>query len=407
MLLSPTARSRALQEQVEGFMAERVIPSEQAHAEQLHRLGDPFAQTDVMASLKAEARAAGLWNLFMQDERFGPGLTNLEYAPLAELMGRSLIGAEVFNCNAPDTGNMEVLAAFGTPDHQRRWLQHLLAGEIRSCFSMTEPDVASSDATNVRATIERDGDHYVINGRKWWTTNGPRPQAAISILLGVTDPNAARHRRHSAILVPLDSPGVSVVRTLSVFGYDQGEGHAEMVFEDVRVPADHLLADEGDGFRIAQARLGPGRIHHCMRLLGQAERALELLCQRAREREAFGRRLMDHATVRDTVAECRIAIDQARLLTMQTAWLIDEVGAKAARKEIAMIKVAGPRVAQQVIDHAIQLFGAEGLSQDTPLAHHYAHARTLRIVDGPDAVHLRSIGRLELREQLDDDVPAL
>jgi acyl-CoA dehydrogenase len=400
MHFHPTPRSADLQERVGSFMRDSVIPAEAVYEQQLRASGDPHGQPAVMEELKAEARRQGLWNLFMPDERWGPGLTNLEYAPIAELMGRSLIGPEAFNCNAPDTGNMEVLARFASEEQQQRWLAPLLAGEIRSCFSMTEPAVASSDATNIAASIVRDGDEYVIDGRKWWTTNGPRKRTAISLFMGVTDPDAPPHRRQSIVLVPMDTPGVEIVRTLSVFGYDQGEGHAEMVFDGVRVPAANLLQDEGDGFRIAQARLGPGRIHHCMRLLGQAERAVELMCERAGQRRAFGQRLVDHATVQDIIAECRIEIDQARLLTLHAAWLMDEHGAKAARKQISMIKVAGPRVAQRVLDRAIQVFGAAGLSQDTPLAHHYAHARTLRIVDGPDAVHLRTVARREIAEQL-------
>jgi acyl-CoA dehydrogenase len=392
-------RSRDLQERVRDFMDQHVLSAEALHHEQLREAPSRHHETPVMGELKARAKSAGLWNLFMPDEAWGPGLSNTEYAPIAEIMGRSLLGPEVFNCNAPDTGNMEVLARFATPQQQQRWLVPLLAGETRSCFSMTEPGVASSDATNIAATIRRDGDEYVIDGRKWWTTNGPRPQAAVSLFMGVSDPDAERHARHSVVLVPLDTPGITIHRTLSVFGYDEGDGHAEMSFENVRVPVANLLQDEGDGFRIAQARLGPGRIHHCMRALGQAERALELLCRRAAERTTFGQRLLDHQTIRTWIAESRTQIEQARLLTLHAAWLMDTVGVKEARAEISMIKVVAPRAALDVIDRAIQAFGAAGVSQDTPLAHHYAHARTLRLVDGPDEVHLLTIAKQEIRRQ--------
>jgi acyl-CoA dehydrogenase len=393
-------RSRELQERVREFMDQRVVPAEAVHHAQLQEAPTRHHETPVMAELKARAKAAGLWNLFMQDERWGPGLSNTEYAPIAEIMGRSLIGPEVFNCNAPDTGNMEVLARFGTPDQQQRWLVPLLAGEARSCFSMTEPQVASSDATNIAATIRREGDEFVLNGRKWWTTNGPRPQTTVSLFMGVSEPEAPKHAQHSIVLVPLDTPGVTRHRTLSVFGYDEGDGHSEMTFTDVRVPVANLLQQPGDGFRIAQSRLGPGRIHHCMRAIGQAERALELLCSRAAERSTFGQKLIDHQTIRTWIAESRLEIDQARLLTLHVAWLMDTVGAHGARAEISMIKVAAPRVALDVIDRAIQTFGAAGLSQDTPLAHHYAHARTLRLVDGPDEVHLLTIAKQEIRRQV-------
>ncbi len=376
-----------------------VLPAEPEHQGQLRQLPASHHETPVMGERKAAAHAARLWKLFMPDERWGSGLTNTEYAPIAEIMGRSLIGPEVFNCNAPDTGNMEVLAQFGSPAQQQRWLVPLLAGKIRSCFSMTEPQVASSDATNIAATVRRDGDDYVVNGRKWWTTNGPRPQAAASIFMGVSDREAPRHAQHSLVLVPLDAPGITVHRTLSVFGYEEGDGHAKMSFEDVRVPADNLLQSDGDGFRIVQGRLGPGRIHHCIRAVGRAERELEMLCRRAEQRSTFGQRLLDHQTVRNWVAESRVEIDQARLLTLQPAWLMDTVGAKEARAEISMIKVVAPRVALNVIDRAIQAFGAAGLSQDTPIAHHYGHARTLRLVDGPDEVHLLTIAKQEIRRQ--------
>jgi acyl-CoA dehydrogenase len=397
---SNTERSRDLQGQVRAFLHERVLPAEAIYRQQLNALPTRHHEPPVIAELKHDAKAAGLWNLFMPDPAWGPGLSNVEYAPLAELMGRSLIAPEVFNCNAPDTGNMEVLSMFGTPDQQERWLRPLLAGEIRSCFLMTEPAVASSDATNMGATIRRDGDEYVLNGRKWWITNGPRPHAAIGIFMGISDPEAPQHRRHSMMLVELDRPGIRIERTLSVFGYDEGDGHAEIVFEDVRVPASNLLQQEGDGFRIAQGRLGPGRIHHCMRAVGQSERALELMIRRAAERQTFGASLIDRDLIRSYIAESRMDIDQSRLLTLHAAWLIDQVGAKAARKEISMIKVAVPRATLRVIDRAMQTFGAAGLSQDTPLAHHYAHARTLRIVDGPDEVHILTVARLEIAQQM-------
>lgn len=392
-------RSRDLQERVRDFMDRHVEPAEAVHQAQLREAPSRYHETPVMAELKARAKAVGLWNLFMPDEAWGPGLSNTEYAPIAEIMGRSLLGPEVFNCNAPDTGNMEVLVRFATPEQQQRWLVPLLAGETRSCFSMTEPGVASSDATNIAATIRREGGEYVIDGRKWWTTNGPRPQAGVSLFMGVSNADAERHARHSIVLVPLDTPGVTIDRTLSVFGYDEGDGHAEMSFENVRVPVANLLQQDGDGFRIAQARLGPGRIHHCMRALGQAERALELLCQRAAERTTFGQRLLDQQTIRTWIAESRTQIDQARLLTLHAAWLMDTVGTEHARAEISMIKVVAPRTALDVIDRAIQAFGAAGVSQDTPLAHHYAHARTLRLVDGPDEVHLLTIAKQELLRQ--------
>lgn len=381
-------------------MTDRVLPAEPLHSEQLATLPSRHHEPPVVAALKEAARSEGLWNLFMPDRRWGPGLSNVEYAPLAELMGRSLIGPEVFNCNAPDTGNMEVFAMFGTPEQQERWLMPLLAGEIRSCFLMTEPAVASSDATNVSTSITRDGDDYVVNGTKWWITNGPRPHSAIAIVMGVSDPAAPRHRQHSVVLVPMDTPGLHVRRTLSVFGYDEGDGHAEVVLDNVRVPAANLLQQEGDGFRIAQGRLGPGRIHHCMRAIGQAERALELMIQRAASRRTFGAALIDHDLIRSYIAESRLDIDQARLLTLHAAWKIDTVGAKAARAEISAIKVAVPRATLRVIDRAMQVHGAAGLSQDTPLAHHYAHARTLRIVDGPDEVHLLTLARLEIQRHL-------
>ncbi|MDP9405802.1 MAG: acyl-CoA dehydrogenase family protein [Actinomycetota bacterium] len=386
-----------LQREVRAFMTEEVLPAEAVYREQVAASGDPHHHPQVMEDLKAKARAAGLWNLFLPHEQWGAGLSNLEYAPLAELMGHSVIGPEAFNCNAPDTGNMEVLAAYGSRAQQERWLVPLLAGEIRSCFSMTEPDVASSDATNIRSRIERDGDDYVINGRKWWTSGAARERCVVSIFMGKTDPDAPAHRQQSMILVPLDTPGVTNIRTLSVFGYDEGEGHCEMVFDNVRVPAENLLQGEGDGFRIAQGRLGPGRVHHCMRLIGMAERAVELMCQRVSSRTAFGKPLAAQGVVQEWIARSRCEIEQARLLVLKAAWMMDTVGNKAAKSEIAMIKVVAPNVALRVLDRAIQAHGGAGVSQDTPLAQHWAYARTLRLADGPDEVHLRSIARDELR----------
>jgi acyl-CoA dehydrogenase len=349
-----------------------------------------------MEGLKAEARERGLWNLFHPDPRFGAGLTNADYAPLAEIMGRSPIASEAMNCSAPDTGNMEVLSVFGTEEQQDRWLRPLLDGEIRSAFGMTEPDVASSDATNVQLTIERDGDEYVLNGRKWWTSNAMHPHCRILIVMGKTDPEAQTHRQQSMILVPLDTPGVTRVRNLSVFGYTDQEGHAEVTFEDVRVPASNLIANEGDGFLISQARLGPGRIHHCMRAIGAAERALELMCRRASERVTFGKPIAARANIQDWVAESRIEIEMARLLVMKAAWMMDTVGNKVARQEIAAIKVAAPAVALKVVDRAIQVHGGGGVADDFPLARFYAHLRTLRLADGPDEVHKMTIARREL-----------
>jgi acyl-CoA dehydrogenase len=395
-------RAKGLQDQVRAFMHEEVLPNEETYAQQVADAGDPFFHPPIMEDLKGKARAAGLWNLFLPDPEWGAGLTNLEYAPLAELMGWSEIGAEAFNCSAPDTGNMEVLAQYGTREQQEQWLVPLLEGEIRSCFSMTEPDVASSDATNIRASIQRDGDHYVLNGRKWWTSGAGRDRCKISIFMGVTNPEAEPHRRQSMILVPLDTAGITTVRSLAVFGYDGGEGHMEMTFEDVRVPVRNLLQAEGDGFRIAQGRLGPGRIHHCMRLIGAAERALQLMCRRAASRTAFGKELARQGVIQNWVAESRCQIEQARLLVLKAAWMMDTVGNKEARAEIAMIKIVAPRMAQQVIDRAIQTFGGAGVSQDTPLPRAWTYARTMRLADGPDEVHLASLARQEFRRQLAD-----
>ena len=393
-------RCRDFQERLGAFMEERVHPAEPVYEEQLHEAGDPHAQPPIMEELKAEARERGLWNMFHPDPRWGPGLTNLEYAPLAELLGRSHIGSEACNCSAPDTGNMEVLSQFGTPDQQERWLRPLLDGDIRSAFAMTEPDVASSDATNIALRIERDGDEYVLNGRKWWISGALHPNCRILIVMGKTAGGGSEsppHRQQSMVLVPLDTPGVTVVRGLPVFGYQDQEGHAELGFEDVRVPVENIVSGEGDGFMISQARLGPGRIHHCMRAVGAAERALELMCRRAGERVTFGQPIAMRANIQDWIAESRIEIEMLRLLAMKTAWLMDTVGNRHARIEIAAIKVAAPNVALKVIDRAIQVHGGGGVSDDFPLAWMWAHMRTLRLADGPDEVHKLTIARRELR----------
>jgi acyl-CoA dehydrogenase len=397
MHFEPSDRSREFSEALTAFMKERVYAAETVYEEQLAASGDPHHHPQVMEDLKAEARERGLWNLFHPDPEYGPGLTNLEYAPLAEITGRSKLGPEAVNCAAPDTGNMEVLTMFGTDEQKERWLRPLLDGEIRSGFSMTEPAVASSDATNIEMRIERDGDDYVLNGHKWWTTGAIRERCRILIAMGKTDPDAPAYRQQSMVLVPRDTPGVTVKRNLTVFGYSHQEGHAEVLFEDVRVPATNLIANEGDGFLISQARLGPGRIHHCMRTLGAAERALELMCRRAGERVTFGEPVASRANIQDWIAESRIDIEMARLLTLKTAWLMDTVGAKHARTEIAAIKVAAPRVALEVLDRAIQVHGAGGVSDDFPLAWFYTHVRSLRLADGPDEVHKRTIARAELK----------
>ena len=386
------------------FMDDHVYPAEPvfaAEVEDNRKCGDPWVATKIMEDLKRKARAAGLWNLFLPESDLGAGLTNLEYAPLCEIMGRSWIAPEAFNCNAPDTGNMEVLVRYGSDAQKKCWLEPLLRGEIRSGFAMTEPDVASSDATNIEASIVRDGDHYVVNGRKWWTTGGPDPRCKILIFMGKTDAaNPDRHRQQSMILIPVDSPGVRLVRVLRVFGYDDApHGHAEFDFDGVRVPAENLLLGEGRGFEIAQGRLGPGRIHHCMRLIGLAERSLEAMCRRASSRVTFGRAVADRTVTQERIANARILIDQARLLVLHAAWKMDVAGNKAAKKEIAMIKVAAPTMACQVIDWAMQVHGAAGVSDDSPLAFFYAQARTLRFADGPDEVHRNQIARLELAER--------
>jgi len=386
-----------LRAKVSEFADEVVEPATPTYFAQVAESGDPHFHPPVMEELKAEARRRDLWNLFLPDSEHGAGLTNVEYAPLCELMGRTPLLAEATNCSAPDTGNMELLHQFATPLQREQFLDPLLEGEIRSCFAMTEPWVASSDAANISSRIERDGDHYVVNAHKWWTSGAASPRCSFAILMGVSDPDADRHRRHSMIIVPFDTPGFRVVRTLPVFGHDAGGGHCETLFEDVRVPAEYLLGEEGGGFALAQARLGPGRIHHCMRAIGAAERALELMCARAQHRVAFGKPLADQGVVQHNIAESRIEIEQARLLTMKAAWLIDTVGAKGARFEIAAIKVVAARVATTVIDRAIQLFGGAGVSDDWPLAQMWTYVRTVRLVDGPDDVHLMQIARRELR----------
>jgi acyl-CoA dehydrogenase len=394
---SPTPRVEELSAGVREFVDEVVEPATPTYLSQVEESGDPHAYAPVMDDLKAEARARGLWNLFLPDAEHGAGLTNLEYAPLCEILGRHPLAPEATNCAAPDTGNMEILHQFGTPLQQEQFLRPLLDGEIRSCFAMTEPWVASSDATNIASTITRDGDSYVVNAHKWFTSGAASPRCRVAIVMGVSDPDADPHRRHSMILVPLDLPGYRMVRSLPVFGHDAGSGHCETLFDDVRVPAEYLLGEEGGGFAIAQARLGPGRIHHCMRLIGAAERALELMCIRAQQRVAFGAPLADQGLVQHQIAESRIEIEQARLLTMKAAWLMDTVGNKGARFEIAAIKVVAARMAQTVIDRAIQLFGAAGVTDDFPLAQMWTYARTIRLADGPDEVHLMQIARRELR----------
>ena len=383
-------------------MDKHVYPKEETYAEQLRSADDRWTIPPIMEELKAEARAAGLWNLFLPEPEYGAGLSNLEYAPLCEVMGRSPIAPEVFNCNAPDTGNMEVLVRYGSEEQKARWLRPLLDGEIRSCFAMTEPDVASSDATNIRARIERDpdGDGYVVNGRKWWSTGAGDPRCEVAIVMGKTDLEAAQHEQQSMILVPLDTPGVTIERTLPVFGYDDApHGHAEISFENARVPAANMIWGEGKGFAIAQGRLGPGRIHHCMRLIGVAERAIELMRERVKEREAFGKPLAEQGVIMEWIADSRIEIEQARLLTLKAAHMMDTVGSKEARAEIAMIKVVAPNVALKVLDRAIQAHGGAGVSDDFPLAYFWASARTLRLADGPDEVHRVSVAKLELKKE--------
>jgi acyl-CoA dehydrogenase len=396
MDFQPSERCSEFKERLSAFMDEHIYPAEETYAQQLSDSGDPHHQPAIMEELKQKARAAGLWNMFLPDEEDGAGLSNSDYAPLAEMLGRSPIASEACNCSAPDTGNMEVLHQFGTPEQKERWLRPLLDGEIRSAFAMTEPDVASSDATNIELRIERDGEDYVLNGLKWWTSNALHPNCRIMIVMGKTQTDGPRHRQQSQILVPIDTPGVSIIRGLPVFGYQDQEGHAEVEFTDVRVPASNLIAGEGDGFMIAQARLGPGRIHHCMRAIGAAERALEAMCARAVSRVTFGQPIATRGNVLDWIAESRIEIEMARLLTLKAAWLMDTVGNKHARTEIAAIKVAAPNVALKVLDRAIQVHGGGGVSDDFGLAYAYAHLRTLRLADGPDEVHKLSIARREL-----------
>jgi acyl-CoA dehydrogenase len=397
MTFSASERTKALGGQLAAFMDQHIYPNERRFRQEIAE-GDRWQPTAVIEELKPKARAAGLWNLFLPESPGGAGLTNMEYAPLCEIMGRSVdFAPEVFNCSAPDTGNMEVLARYGTEDQRRRWLEPLLAGEIRSCFAMTEPNVASSDATNIRSSIVRDGDDYVVNGRKWYISGAGDPRCRIAIFMGRTNPEAPRHQQQSMILVPMDSRGVTITRMVPVFGYDDApHGHAEIVFDNVRVPASNMLLGEQRSFEIAQGRLGPGRIHHCMRLIGVAERSLEAMCRRVIGRVAFGKPLAEQGTIRADIAESRMEIDQARLLTMHTAHLMDTVGSKAARGEIAMIKVVVPRIALRVIDRAIQAHGAAGVSDDFPLAKAWAHSRTIRLADGPDEVHREVIAKIEL-----------
>ena len=402
-------RTAALQSRVSAFMAEQVYPAEPLYWQQLEAntaAGKRWTPLQVIEDLKPKARAAGLWNLFLppsaegassRASEHGAGLSNQEYAPLAEIMGRVPWASEVFNCSAPDTGNMEVLVRYGSTEHKRRWLEPLLAGEIRSAFAMTEPAVASSDATNIEARIERRGDEYIINGRKWWTSGGGDPRCKVMIFMGKTDPEAPRHSQQSMILVPMDAPGVTVVRPLTVFGYDDApHGHMEVNFDNVRVPASNILLGEGRGFEIAQGRLGPGRIHHCMRLIGLAERSLELMCRRASSRVAFGKPVAAQGVTQERIAEARCQIEQARLLTLKAAWMMDVAGNKAAKAEIAMIKVVAPNMACRVIDWAMQVHGGAGMCQDFPLAYFYTAARTLRFADGPDEVHRNAIAKIEL-----------
>src|ERR1700678_2455433 len=390
-----SAKTKELQRRLQSFMDVHVYPNEQRFHEEIER--ERWKPTRIVEELKAKARQAGLWNLFLPHDENGAGLTNLEYAPLCEIMGRSHMAPEVFNCSAPDTGNMEVLARYGTEAQKEKWLKPLLAGEIRSCFSMSEPDVASSDATNIASGIVRDGDEYVISGRKWWSSGAGDPRCKIAIFMGKSDPSAPPHKQQSMILVPLDTPGVKIVRMLTVFGYDHApHGHAEIHFEKVRVPATNMLLGEGRGFEIAQGRLGPGRIHHCMRTIRVSERALELMCKRAQSRVAFGKKLSEQGVTLERIAEARIMIDQTRWLVLNAAYMMDTVGNRAAKAEIAMIKVAAPTMTLKVLDWAIQMHGGGGVSDDFPLAALWAGARTLRLADGPDEVHREQIGKLEL-----------
>ena len=400
MRFEHSAKVTDLLQRLTAFMHEHVYPNEETFHRQI-ATGDRWQPTAIVEELKPKARAAGLWNLFLPESEYGAGLTNVEYAPLCEVMGRVPgFGAELFNCSAPDTGNMEVLVRYGTAEQRTQWLEPLLAGRIRSCFAMTEPDVASSDATNIRSRIERERDHYVLNGRKWWSSGAGDPRCKIAIFMGKSDPAAAKHQQQSMILVPMETPGITIRRMLNVYGYDDApHGHAEVIFVNVRVPASNILLGEGRGFEIAQGRLGPGRIHHCMRSIGVAERAVELMCRRVQSRVAFGRPLADQGTIRADIAESRMEIEQARLLTMKAAAMMDTVGNKAARNELAMVKVVVPRMTLRVLDRAIQAHGAAGVCDDFPLAAMWAHTRTLRLADGPDEVHREAIARTELKKR--------
>jgi acyl-CoA dehydrogenase len=403
MDFSMSPRAAELHERLVAFMDAQIYPNEQRFREEIVASGDPHHEPPVLRELQEEARRQGLWNLFLPNREYGAGLSNTEYAPLAEVMGRSIdIAPQVFNCAAPDTGNMEILAEFGTSDQKERWLKPLLAGEIRSAFCMTEPDVASSDANNIEGSVVRDSGDYVVNGRKWWSTGAGRTSCRLLIFMGKTDAGRPRHQQHSMVLVPTDTPGVRIIRSLPVFGYEEAVGHAEIEFRDVRVPAGNLLGEEGSAFAIAQARLGPGRIHHCMRAIGQAERAFDLMCQRALRRAPFGRQLAEQGVVQNWIAESRVDLEAARLLVMKTAWLMDTVGNREAAVEISAIKVLVPSVVERVFDRAIQTYGGAGVSDDFPLAYGWAYNRTLRLVDGPDEVHKAAIARRELRRYRPD-----
>ncbi|MFC4023509.1 acyl-CoA dehydrogenase family protein [Oceanobacillus longus] len=398
MYFEHTDKVKELEEKLNEFMEEEIYPNEKTYKEQLNEGGNRWKAPQIMEELKTKAKKQGLWNLFLPNSEYGAGLTNLEYAPLAEIMGRSSIASEVFNCSAPDTGNMEVLVRFGSEDQRKKWLIPLLNGEIRSVYSMTEPEVGSSDATNISTTIVREGDEYVINGRKWFSSGANDPRCKIAIVMGKSNFEGSKHKQHSQILVPLDTTGVNVKRYIPVLGYDDApHGHAEIEYNNVRVPASNLLLGEGRGFEISQGRLGPGRIHHCMRTIGMAERALDLMIERVKNRVTFGKLLVDQGVIRQWIADSRMEIEQARLLTLKTAYMIDKVGGKNARKEISMIKVIGSQMVSKVVDRAIQSFGAAGVSDDTPLAYMYARARALRLGDGPDEVHCEVVARLELK----------